>query len=131
MSMMYKVRRVGDVSILDLSGRVSLGEALAFGPGSAIVLHEVVRDQVKNGHQKILLNLDEVSYVDSSGLGELISCHTTVVNQGGDLRISGARPQLNDLLRMTKLNAVLEVHPDEETALQAFSQGRQKGTSAA
>ena len=131
MSMMYKVRRVGDVTILDLSGRVSLGEALAFGTGIAIVLHEVVRDQVNSGIEKILLNLSEVSYVDSSGLGELISCHTTARNRGGELRVSGARPQVNDLLVMTRLNAVLDAQPDEATALQAFSQARQKGSSAA
>ncbi len=131
MSMNCAVRQIGDVTVLDLSGRISLGEALAFGPGSAVVLHDFVRDQAANGHHKILLNLREVSYIDSCGLGDLVSCLSTVRNQGGQLRICNATTRIDDLLRITHLDAVLNFDKDEAAALQAFTKDQQKGTSAA
>jgi len=81
MTMQHALRKVGDVTVLDLTGRISLGEALAFGAGSAPVLLEVVREQVIGGHRKILLKLENVTYIDSSGLGELVSCMTTAENR--------------------------------------------------
>lgn len=129
MSMTYSVRRVGDVTILDLAGRISLGEALAFGPGSATLLHDVVRDFNQKGSNKILLNLREVTYVDSSGLGDLVTCWTTVHNRGGELRICDASKRVNDLLEITKLSFVIPTETDEAAALQKFAQ--QKGTTAA
>lgn len=130
MSMTYNVRQVGDVTIIDLGGRISLGEALAFGPGSATLLHDVVRDINQKGANKILLNLREVTYIDSSGLGDLVTCLTTVRNRGGDLRISDASKRVNDLLEMTKLSFVIPTDPDEATALQKFTETK-KGTTAA
>ncbi len=129
MSMTYKVRQEGDVTVVDLGGRISLGEALAFGPGSATLLHDVVRDLSQKGSNKILLNLREVTYVDSSGLGDLVTCVTTVRNRGGELRISDASKRINDLLEITKLKLVIPTEPDEATAMQKFAQ--QKGTTAA
>jgi anti-sigma B factor antagonist len=131
MSMNYAVRQTGDVTVLDLSGRISLGEAIAFGPSSGLVLQDLVREQVKDGHNKILLNLREVTYIDSSGLGELVSSLTTVRNNCGQLRICNASDRVEDLLRMTHLDSVLNFDKDEPTALQAFSGDAQKKTSAA
>ncbi len=129
MSMTYKVRQEGDVTVVDLGGRISLGEALAFGPGSATLLHDLVRDLSQKSKQ-ILLNLREVTYIDSSGLGDLVTCVTTVRNRGGELRVSDASQRINDLLEITKLKLVIPTEPDEATALQKFA-GQQKGTSAA
>ena len=129
MSMTYSVRQAGDVTIVDLSGRISLGEVLAFGAGTAAVLHELVRDLVHKGTRKLLLNLRHVTYVDSSGIGELVTSMTTVRNQGGRFAVTAATPQVSDILRITHLAPILDLQPDEETALRSFE--KQKGTSAA
>jgi anti-sigma B factor antagonist len=119
MSMNYTIRQMGDVTVLDLSGRVSLGEAIASSPSSGLVLHDLVRQEVKDGNNKILLNLCEVAYVDSSGLGEFVSSLGTVRDYGGQLRICNASGRVGDLLRMTHLDSVLKFDKDEATALQA------------
>ena len=129
MSMNYSVRQVGEVTVLDLSGRISLGETMAFGGGSAQVLHDLVHDFVIKGSNKILLNLRHVTYVDSSGLGELVSSMTTVHNQGGQLRVCNATDRVGDLLRMTHMDSVLHLHTEEASALKAFS--ARAATSAA
>jgi len=121
MSMNYSVRQEGDVTVLDLSGRISLGEALAFGPGSALLLHDLVRDLVSKGSEKILLNLRHVTYIDSSGLGGLVASMTTVQNQGGQMRVCNAIERVGDLMRMTHLDSVLNLYQEEATALQAFA----------
>lgn len=121
MSVNYSVRQVGEVTVLDLSGRISLGEALAFGAGSALALHDLVHDFVTKGSAKILLNLRHVTYIDSSGLGELVSCSTTVQNHGGQMRICNASERVGDLLRITHMDSVLRLDQEEATALQAFS----------
>ncbi len=131
MSMNYAVRQIGDVTILDLSGRISQGETPAFGQGRGLVLHDVVLDQAADGHHKILLNLHEVSYIDSSGLGELVACSTTLRNQGGQLRICNATARIQDLLRITHLESTLNPDKDEAAALQAFASHSPKSTSAA
>jgi anti-sigma B factor antagonist len=128
-SVNYSVRQMGEVTVLDLSGRISLGEALAFGAGNALALHDLVRDFVTKGSEKILLNLRHVTYVDSSGLGELVSCATTVQNRGGQMRVCNATERVGDLLRITHLNSVLRLYLDEASALQAFS--ARAATSAA
>src|SRR5580700_1529247 len=81
MTMQYTTRRSDDVTILDLTGRLSLGEAVAFGPGSGLVLSETIRELAKKGQKKILLNLAGVTYVDSSGVGQLVGALTTARNQ--------------------------------------------------
>jgi anti-sigma B factor antagonist len=121
MSLNCSVRQVGDVTVLDLSGRISMGEALAVGDGSARVLHEVVRDLVQKGSNKILLNLRHVTYIDSSGVGELFSSMTTVQNQDGQMRVCNAIERISDLMRMTHLDSVLSFDKEEDTALQALS----------
>ena len=110
MSVKLSTRQVGDVSVLDVAGRITLGE------GSS-----ALRDLVSKGHKKILLNLGEVSYIDSSGIGELVSGFTTVANQGGQLKLLGLTKRVKDLLQITKLYTVFDVHDDEASAVRAFS----------
>ncbi len=122
------VRTAADVTVIDLSGRISLVEALIAGsPG--LQLHEFVRDVVEKGARKVLLNLRHVTYVDSSGLGELVACMTTVQNHDGELRISNATPRVLDLLKITHMDSVLQYHDDEGSALQAFA-GKSRSTAA-
>jgi anti-sigma B factor antagonist len=129
MSMKYSIRQVGEVAVLDLSGRISSVEALAVDDGSAPVLHEVVRDFVQKGSKKILLNLRHVTYIDSSGLGELFSSMTTVLNQGGQMRVCHATERIGDLMRMTHLDSVLQFDKEEATALQALSAGEKESAA--
>jgi anti-sigma B factor antagonist len=123
MSLKYNVRQTSDVAILDLNGRLSLGEALAFGPGSGLVLSETIRGLTKKGQKKILLNLAGVTYVDSSGVGQLVGALTTARNQGGDIKLLKPSIHVLDLLRTTKLDGVFDIQEDETAAIQSFSRG--------
>lgn len=109
-------RNVGDISIIDISGRIALGEG-------ADMLREMVRELTETGQRKILLNLHNVGYVDSSGLGELIKAHTTALNRGGQLKLVDVSKRVTDLLNTTRLNLVLAIEADEATALQSFRAG--------
>lgn len=129
MSLSYAIRQIGDVTVLNLSGRVSLTETPS-GPGGEVLLHELVRNTVKTGSKKILINFRDVTYIDSSGLGELVACSTTASNQGADMKVCNASPRVNDLLVITSLRAVLSAYPDEEAGLQAFGELK-NGSSAA
>jgi anti-sigma B factor antagonist len=126
MALTYYIRQAGDVTILDLSGRLSLGEEVAFGPGSGVVLGDTVRELTKKGQKKFVLNLTALTYVDSSGVGQLVGALTTARNQGGDVKLLKAPRQILDLLRTTKLDTAFDIHNDEAAAIQSFS----KGTSA-
>jgi anti-sigma B factor antagonist len=128
MSLKYDVRQNRDVTILDLNGRLSLGEALAFGPGSGLVLSETIREFAKKGQKKILLNLAGVSYVDSSGVGQLVGALTTARNQSGDVKLLKPSVHVLDLLKTTKLDGVFDIHEDETAAIQSFS--RSAGANA-
>jgi anti-sigma B factor antagonist len=108
MSLKTNVRQSSDVAILDLSGRLSLGEALAFGPGSGLVLSETIRELTKKGQKKILLNLAGVTYVDSSGVGQLVGALTTARNQAADIKLLKPSVQVLDLLKTTKLYGVFD-----------------------
>jgi anti-sigma B factor antagonist len=123
MALKYNVRQTSDVAILDLSGRLSLGEAVAFGPGSGVVLSETIRELTKKGQKKILLNLAEVNYVDSSGVGQIVGAMTTARNQGGDVKLLKPSVQVLDLLKTTKLDSVFDIQEDEAAAIQSFSKG--------
>lgn len=123
MTLSYNIRQTGDVTILDLSGRLSLGEALAFGPGSGIVLGETVREWAGKGRKKIVLNLAGVTYVDSSGIGQLVGALTTARNQGADLKLLNPTSAVRALLETTNLFTVFDVQNDEATAIQSFSKG--------
>jgi anti-sigma B factor antagonist len=128
MSLKYDVRQTRDVTILDLNGRLSLGEALAFGPGSGLVLSETIRELTKKGQKKILLNLAGVTYVDSSGVGQLVGALTTARNQSGDIKLLKPSVHLLDLLKTTKLDGLFDIHEDETAAIQSFS--RSAGATA-
>ncbi len=117
----YKIRQAGDVTILDLAGRISVGEALAFGPGSGTVLGDVIRELANKGHRKILLNLRDVKYIDSSGMGDVVRSFTSLRRQGGDLKLFGPTLPVLEVLRITNLHKVLEIKDDEASAVQSFS----------
>lgn len=106
-------RQVGDVAIIDMSGRI------AFGEGTEL-LREYVRELADKGQRKVLLNLHDVGYVDSSGLGELVKAYTTLRNQGGQLKLVEVSKRVHDLLHTTKLHLVLDIEADEATAIQSF-----------
>jgi len=113
-SIKLNTRQVGDVSVVDVAGRITLGE------GSS-ALRDMMRDLVSKSQKKILLNLGEVSYIDSSGIGELVSGFTTVTNSGGNLKLLGLNKRVKDLLQITKLYTVFDVHEDEAGAIRSFS----------
>lgn len=114
MSVKMNNRQVGDVTVVDVSGRITLGE------GSS-ELRDALRDLVAKGNKKILLNLGDVSYIDSSGIGELVSGFTSVSNQGGNLKLLNLTKRVKDLLQITKLYTVFEVHDDEAAAVRSFA----------
>ena len=114
MSVNLSTRQIGDVSVVDVAGRITLGE------GSS-ALRDTLRGLVSNGQKKILLNLGEVSYIDSSGIGELVSGFTTVTNSGGQLKLLNLAKRVKDLLQITKLYTVFDVHEDEAEAVRSFA----------
>ncbi|MGA7057147.1 MAG: STAS domain-containing protein, partial [Terriglobales bacterium] len=111
--MQTTTRQIGDIVVLDISGRITLGEG-------NVILREIVRGLVDKGNKKIVLNLGEVQYIDSSGIGELVRTHTTVRNQGGQLKLVNLNKRVNDLLQMTKLSAVFEIESDEASAMKSL-----------
>ena len=114
MTMKSNTRQVDGVTIVDLSGRITLGEG-------SVVLRDTVRDLIGKGNKKILLNLGDVNYIDSSGIGELVSAFTTVRNQGGELKLLNLTKKVHDLLQITKLYTVFDVKHDETSAVKSFS----------
>ena len=112
-----KDRQVGDVTILDLSGKITIGEG-------SVQLREAVRKLLDEGNKKVLLNLGDVSYVDSSGIGELVSSYTTTNNNGGQLKLLNLTKKIQDLLMITKLLTVFQTYDKEEDAVKSF--GEQK-----
>lgn len=114
MSAKFTSRQVGDVVVVDGEGRITLGEG-------SVSLRETVRDLLARGDRKILLNLAEVSYIDSSGIGELVSGFTAVNNAQGQLKLLNLTKRVQDLLQITKLYTVFEVFDDETRAVRSFS----------
>ncbi len=114
MSMKFKTRQVDGVTILDLSGRITLGEG-------SVTVRDAVRDALAKGSKSILLNLKDVDYIDSSGLGELVSAFTTVKNAGGELKLLQLTHKVHDLLQITKLYTVFDVKDDEASAVSSFT----------
>ncbi len=113
MSMKISTRQVDGVTILDLSGRITLGEG-------SVQLRDAVRELLSKGQKLILLNLAEVNYIDSSGIGELVSAFTTVRNQGGELKLLKLTKKVHDLLQITKLYTVFDIKDDEAQAIASF-----------
>ncbi len=106
-------RNVEGVVVLDLAGRITLGEG-------ARRLRELIRSLLNAGERRILLNLAQVDYIDSSGLGELVSSYTLVRQQGGELKLLSLTRKVHDLLQVTKLLTVFDVREDETDALASF-----------
>jgi anti-sigma B factor antagonist len=112
--MTIDTRTSNGVTILDIHGKITIGE------GSAEIRNRV-RDLLQAGRKNILLNLGDVSYVDSSGIGELVSSFTTVTNQGGQLKLLNLTKKLRELLAITKLLTVFDTYDDESKAIASFS----------
>jgi len=123
MALNCTTREVGDVTILELSGLLSLGAPLASGPESGIVLGEKVHDLIQAGRKKILLHLAGVRYVDSSGAGQLAGAYTSACNHGGNLKIVKPSNQVRNLLKMTRLDTLIDVREDEASAIESFNKG--------
>jgi anti-sigma B factor antagonist len=113
-SMKASNRQVDGVTIVDMSGRITLGEG-------SVVLRDTIRDLVGKGQKKILLNLGDVTYIDSSGIGELVSAFTAVRREGGELKLLNLTKKVHDLLQITKLYTVFDIKDDEAAAIQSFT----------
>ena len=106
-------RQAGDVTVLDMDGKITIGEG-------SVALRGAVRRLIEEGKKKILLNLSNVGYVDSSGIGELVSSFTTVNREGGQLKLLNLTQKIRDLLAITKLLTVFDTYDDEASALNSF-----------
>jgi anti-sigma B factor antagonist len=113
MSMNVKIRHVDGVTVLDLSGKITLGDG-------SIALREAVRETLSAGSKKILINLADVNYIDSAGLGELVGSYTSVKNAGGELKLLKLSKKVKDLLVITKLLTVFDVSDDEKQAIASY-----------
>lgn len=107
------LRQVDSITVVDMSGRITLGEGCT-------QLRELIREQLGKGQKNLLLNLADVNYIDSSGIGELVSGFTRVSNEGGQLKLLNLTKKVHDLLQITKLYTVFDVHDDEAKAITSF-----------
>ena len=113
MALTIASREVGGVAVLDLSGRITLGEG-------SVQIRDAIRDLLGKGQKSILLDLGEVNYIDSSGLGELVSAYTSDRNQGAGLKLLKLTKKVHDLLQLTKLYTVFDIFDDEAGAIASF-----------
>lgn len=113
MALKTSVRQVGNVAIVDLSGRITLGEECA-------KLRETLKGLQASGQKAILLNLADVSYIDSAGLGELVGTYASMQNSGGEIKLLNVQSKVGDLLQVTKLYTVFQTHSDEAEAVRSF-----------
>ena len=113
MSLKASSREIGGVIVIDLDGRITLGD------GSAL-LRELIREHLDKSHKKLVLNLAAISYLDSTGLGELVSGYRLVKSQGGELKLLNLNKKVSDLLQVTKLYTVFDIHNDETEAVASF-----------
>ena len=109
----FNERQAGDVTILDMSGKITIGEG-------SVTLRSAIRRLLEEGKKKILLNLAGVGYVDSSGIGELVSSFTAINKEGGQLKLLNLTQKIRDLLAITKLLTVFDSYDEEETALNSY-----------
>jgi len=107
-------RQVEGVTIVDLSGRITLGDA-------SVAVRDVINDLMGKGNKKVLLNLRDVDYIDSSGIGLLVSSFTTVRSQGGQLKLVNLSKRIGDLLKITKLYSLFDIKDNEAAAVASFS----------
>lgn len=115
MNMTTSTREEGGVTIVDISGRIVLGEESA-------ALRNLVGDLLSKGHKKILFNLGDVNYIDSSGLGHLVSAFTSVRKQDGELKLLNLTKKVHDVMQITKLYTVFDIMDDEAAAIRSFGQ---------
>lgn len=113
MDLKLHTRESNGIVTLNLSGRLVMGEACK-------AIRDEIHDLLEHGSRKILLNLAEVSYIDSAGLGELTAAYTSVKNRGGELKMANLTKRVHDLMQITKLYTIFDVHDDEKKALAAF-----------
>jgi anti-sigma B factor antagonist len=111
--MYASIRKIGDIQIVDWKGKITLGE-------ETMAVRNTVRDIVTGGGKKLILNLGEVNYIDSSGVGELVSTYTSVTNSGGQLKLLSLTKKIRELLAITKLLTVFDVYDDEQAAISSF-----------
>ena len=116
MALTTKTRQVGNIAIVDLSGKITLGESTG-------ILRDELRSLLAQGHKSILLNLADVSYVDSAGLGELVGAYTTAANQGGSIKLLNMQGKLRDLMQITKLHTIFASFDNEKAAIDSFAAG--------
>ena len=112
--MQISERTVGDVVIVDVSGKINLGD------GGDVALRDKMRSLIQQDQKKVLLNLGDVSYVDSAGLGEIVQSYATVTKNGGKLKLLNVTKRIKDLLSITKLLTVFECHDNEADAVKSF-----------
>lgn len=113
MALTIASREVDGVAVLDLSGRITLGEG-------SVQLRDAIRELISKGQKNILLNMGEVNYIDSSGLGELVSAYTTARNQGAGVKLLSLTKKVHDLLQLTKLYTVFDIYDDEASGIASF-----------
>ena len=113
MALTIASREVDGVTVLNLNGRITLGEG-------SVQIRDAIRDLIGKGQKRILLDLGEVNYIDSSGLGELVSAYTSVKNQGAALKLLKLTRKVHDLLQLTKLYTVFDIYDDEASAIASF-----------
>ena len=114
MSLKMTSREVNDIVIIDLSGRLTMGEPCA-------AIRDEIHDELGHGYKKVLLNLADVSYIDSAGLGELTAAYTTLNNREGKLKLLNLTKRVHDLMQITKLYTVFDVYDDEKKAIASFA----------
>jgi len=112
--MKSKIRDVGDVRVLDLEGKITIG-------GGDVELRQLVEQSLENGKNKVLLNLAAVSHVDSSGIGEMVGCYTTVARRGGSMKLLNLTQKIQDILTVTQLITVFDVYDNESEALSSYA----------
>ncbi|MEE8350279.1 MAG: STAS domain-containing protein [Acidobacteriota bacterium] len=112
--MSVEIRRVGEITILDLHGAITVSKGTS-------ELNDNVSDLLKSGQTKIVLNTQGVKLVDSQGIAEILKAHTSVTQQGGQLKITGLSPHLHDVLNTTKLILVFDIRENEQAALDSFT----------
>jgi anti-sigma B factor antagonist len=120
MHMKTTTRQVGSVTVVDISGRIVIGEECAGVRG-------LIADLLSKGHKKILFNLGDVNYIDSAGLGQLVSAFTSVKKQGGELKLLKLTNKIQDLMQVTRLYTVFDIADDEAAAIQSFTQAAAAG----
>ena len=113
MALAIAVRQVGSVAVVDVTGRLVLGEECS-------IVREKIRELLASGQKNILLNLSEVTYADSAGLGELVASHVTVAKAGGMLKILNSQKKLDGLLELTRLHTIFQVFADQDLAILSF-----------